>query len=140
MKLNIFVTEPDKAYDQNISLSDLPNIDMVVNDAECTQITLESLDYIPMVHLLPVLEKLVSKLRHGGTISVTGTDLLDMGRVITERGFSTEQLNEAIYGADLPKRSSIPLTELANLLKSFDLKIVKKRMQSSMNYVEATRA
>ena len=139
MKLNIFVTEPKSRFDQNIPLSGLSNIDNFVEDSECMEIVVESLDYIPMSQIVGVLEKLVTKLRHGGTISITGTDLLDMGRVIVERLYTTEELNEAIFGEGLPKRSSLPLEELTNLLKSFGLKIMKKRLQSSMNYVEAIR-
>lgn len=140
MKLNIFVTEPDDRFDQNIPLGGLGNIDTFVEDAECTEIQLESSDFLPMINIVEVLGKLATKLRHGGVISVTCTDLLDMGRVITERTYSTEELNAAIYGEyHNPKRSALPLNELVNLLKSFDLKIIKKRMQHSNNYVEAIR-
>lgn len=145
MKINITQLPTDEAGYINVNTMShsIYNLDGVCEDAECTEIVAEVLDYVHAYKLLEVLKHWVSKLRHGGKIILGGTDILEVARLVVNGTMPISEANKAFYGeADLGcyiKSGVFNCGEMCTLLKELGLVVDKKRVNGTKFVVEAHR-
>lgn len=111
--------------------------------AECEEIYAPAiLDHIHHTELVQTLEEWVSKLRHGGKITVGGTDLYEMARQITVGSFPMNEANNKLYGQDLAwhsRKGCYSAMILRELLTQMGLKIDRVALNDYEFVVEAHR-
>lgn len=136
---------------EGIVEADFRNLNDIVEPNEAMEILApDILDTIRRQDLKPFLEHLVSKLRHGGKLTIGGTDLMESCRAIISAShvkphgkIDTSVANEILYGKQVDfwdyHRSVSSMKELSDILTSFGLKIIKKRTNALKMVVEAVR-
>lgn len=123
---------------------DFRSLDDISEPAQCTEICApEILDYIHHSEIMPVLQNWVSKLRHGGTIIVGGTDCYEVAKGIVSCQLDTVVFNKALFGLS-PQFPFIKLGmytrhDIESILRNFGLKIIHKRINNRTYTVEAKR-
>lgn len=140
MKLNICVNGQYKEGYKNIEPRS--NIDDVVETAECEEIfASDIMDYIPSEIVYDTLKNYVSKLRHGGRIILGGTDLVLLSKEIVTHRLNLVEANKILHGAngEVKKNGQISLSDLDDILKSFNLKVMKRRIDGIKFYIEGVR-
>lgn len=152
MKIKLSVN--DKPMNGYISLDPVPadpsiqpafsgsfaDLTAVVNMAECTEILADDiLDYIHISDMYNVVQHWCGLLRHGGKIIIGGTDIAEVAKAIAIKAIDNKQANLILHGSRVRKASQISMDDLVSLLKSFDLKITKKRLNGMKMVVEAVR-
>lgn len=113
-------------------VGDFGNLDEHVEAAECDEfIATDILDFIQADQLDDVLNHWVSKIRHGGTLTIGGLDLRSVARGISDYRLSINDANLLIYGAQQAawqhRRSASTLQIILEVLTSKGLKAIKKR-------------
>jgi hypothetical protein len=116
-------------------VGDFGNLDEHVDAAECDElIATDILDFLPAHQIDEVLNHWVSKIRHGGTITVGGLDLREVARGLVKHELNINDANLLIYGAQQAawqhRRSSTTLQNVLAVLTSKGLKPIKKRVES----------
>jgi hypothetical protein len=140
MKLNICVNGEYKENYKNIEPR--INLDDVVQNAECEEIlALNIMDYIPTEIVYNILKHYVSKLRHGGKIILGGTDLVLLSKEIVTGRLNIVEANKMLHGSngEIKKNGQISLSDLDDILKSLNLKIMKRRIDGIKFYIEGVR-
>tara|TARA_B100000029_G_C17596174_1_gene964241 strand:- start:3382 stop:3783 length:402 start_codon:yes stop_codon:yes gene_type:complete len=132
MKVNLAMDESQfiDGYQNHIIT---PELLEQIPDATCTEILLiDSLDYIP-TETLPVV---IGKLRHGGTIQIVSTDLLEICRSIFLGLLPMEECNTHLTNGRL---KLIPLIQIKQQLESLGLQIVEMSMKNIKYDIKAQR-
>ena len=124
--------------------ADVKNLDDFVDDAEAQEIiALDVIDYIPLTDVNKVIKHWVSKLRHGGTLIIGGTDLFEVSKSFAQYRIDITRANKLIHGEQskpyLIKRTNFTVLGLSDYLSSLGLKLQKKRVNDFIMTVEATR-
>ena len=124
--------------------SDVKNLDSFVDDAEAKEIiALDVIDYIPLTDINKVIEHWVSKLRHGGSLIIGGTDLFEVSKAFAQYRLDITKTNKLIHGEQhkpyLIKRTNFSMLGLVDFLSALGLKIQKKRVNNFHMTIEATR-
>lgn len=122
-----------------------PRILNMVETSECTEILApDILDYIHISQLIPFIQLLVSKLRHGGRLIIGGTDLHTLSRCYMIGEIKTEDLVNKLYGDQFGawknKCGAYPMHEIVAILKELGLQIVRKNLTNDKMFVEGVRA
>jgi hypothetical protein len=116
------------------------DLNWAVEDAECTSIVAEDIiNYVPAENIAQVLDNWVRKLRHNGTIIITGVDLYEVCRGINGRYIDLENANQLFYGETGEKKSILSGSDLTRALEECGLKIIKNRYNSYKYTIEAER-
>lgn len=116
----------------HIRMDDISKIDYVVDDAECTNIIVDTfLNQFPLTQVPEVLFKLVSKLRINGEICIIDNDIDLIANNYTRGILSFMELNEH-YFADRPMRSFIRMEDIEEMLKGSGLKIKSKQLKHNV--------
>lgn len=101
---------------------------------------LDVIDFIPRLDLEKTIKLWVSKVCIGGRIAIGGTDLHAVCRAFHRYDITLWDTNQLLHGDEgLPRITQFSLIGLAELLESFGLKILKKRLDGFMMLVEAQR-
>ena len=102
MKLNISFNEQMSGY-RNINILNesvnLGKLDDICGPAECIEIVVSVLNYIPHNSLLDVVKHLESRLRHGGRLIIIFNQLDAIIRKYSMGEIDEEKLNVLLYGA-----------------------------------------
>ena len=110
---------------QNVDLAQVMDID----DGSCEEILLENcLDYVSQRK--DFLSEIVKKLRYGGKIIVSGIDLHQVGRQITNGFITTSNAASVLYNK---RQSSSTIDEMQALLELGSLTIISKQL-SDISY------
>ncbi len=126
--LDIVWSEPDEHQ------SLLVNIDSV-SAASCDEILLhDTLDYIP--NRIEGLQKVVSKLKYGGTLTIEGNDLIDWARNIFITHKNLDEANRELYDG---KQSIDDINNVCYNLEQFGLEITYKRLMATRYSIKAKR-
>ncbi len=152
MKINISINKPALNGYLNLSpmggenqcVGQITNLNGLAEDAECTEILADDiLDFIPSNEILNVLRHYTSKLRHGGKLTIGGTDLHSLCQAIVTKQLNCVEANHLLHGQqDGPwafKYGQINMDDLVKLLSDLGLQITKKRLNSFKMCVEAVR-
>lgn len=128
----------------NIRISDVKNLDKIVENAEATEIIASDvIDYLALNEINPTLDHWISKMRHGARLVIGGCDSYDAAKALVQFEIDLETFNMLVHGTqDQPhlfKRMCLTLPGLCEYLTDHGLKIIKKR-RNGLNYVvEAQR-
>lgn len=146
MKVHIHINEQDSLGGYtNICVGQVDNrnaeLDKHVDDAEATEIVLNNvLEFVPLTELADFLEQIVGKLRHDGTLIITGTDAYSVSKDYVAYKMNIEDFNILIHGAPRTKTATLTLHGMVNFLqKDFGLTIVRKSLEKYDYVVEAKR-
>ena len=102
---------------------------MDIDDGSCEEILLENcLDYVSQRK--DFLSEIVKKLRYGGKIIVSGIDLHQVGRQITNGFITTSNAAAVLYDK---RQSSSTIDEMQALLELGSLTIISKQL-SDISY------
>ena len=100
-----------------------------IDNGSCEEILLDNcLDYVSQRK--DFLSEIVKKLRYGGKIIVSGLDLHQVGRQITNGFITTDNVVSVMYNK---RQSASTIDEMTGLLQSASLNILSKQI-SDINY------
>ncbi len=107
-------------------------LDEIVDDAECDELIAgDILDYVSVEDVDEVLDHWISKLRHGGVITIGGLDLREVTSHIANYTLKTPDANILLFGAQQApwqfRKSVSTLSERIAYLTDKGLKPLKKR-------------
>jgi len=127
--------------DEDSIWCDLRNIDAVVDDAEAEYILARDvINYIPPEEMLSTIAHWVSKLAHGGKISIGAVDLQEVCRMVHLGDITTDEASLVFYGTPLKiKRNIFRNQSLTEFLIGRGLEILKVRINGYNMIVEARR-
>lgn len=134
----------EEGKDYNVSQTDFRNLDNVCSQSSLFELLCDDvLDYIPRTNLRAVLSNWVSKLRHSGKITLSGTDIYEVCRLFLTGSINNEEFNVITHGSHNDvwdvKLSQSTLNEVTDLLSEFGLKIVSKSLDGFRFFIEAVR-
>lgn len=123
---------------------DISNLDNLVDTASCTDIIARNvLEYVPHNEVPEVVAHWISKLRHGGKITINTTDLRSISKTILRDAFSPSEMLELLYGKQSNpldvKKSAMTTQMLSALLESGGLKITNKSIEAYEISITAER-
>jgi len=123
---------------------DIANLDPLVDNASCTDIVARNvLEYVPHNELVSVLNHWISKLRHGGKLTINTTDLRSIAKAVVRDALEPSDYLNLLYGQQRNafdiKRSILTASTLSALLESANLKIVNKAMDAYEFSITAER-
>ncbi len=105
----------------------------IVDAAEAEEIiALGILDYLPFGKVEEVVKHWISRLAHGGKLTVGTTDFLELSRLSHLRLISLDDFNRILHGEQREvwqfKKSSCSLNLLTELLVNNGLRILSKKL------------
>jgi hypothetical protein len=120
------------------------NLDEYIDTNECEEIVVEDvLESLPHNSIATYISHLATKLRHGGQITISGSDTNEINKAYYISAISLTEYNQFVFGTKASawhfKQSSTNLNEVTNLLKSAGLKIIHKRLPNFHYSVTAER-
>ncbi len=113
-----------------------------VADSECDEIVCLLTDKIPVNLIGEVVANYVRKLRHNGTISFVGKDIMQIALGLVNRKYNILEVNEYLFGgpeAHNINSSCVCANDIAAILQKLGLNITKKSINGLMYAVEAQR-
>lgn len=129
MKINLHVGKATISGYNNIDLAkdtiDLNNMDNLCEASECIELLLdETLHFIPLQKIPPLLKKLITRLRKNGKIIVVGYDINECIKMYMNGRMSLADLNLVLFNQDVLRKSScISYTDIVNILNESGIKI-----------------
>lgn len=116
----------------------LDSLNLDVDAASCRVIFAPHvLNYVPFDKFNDVIHHYVSKLRHGGVITLGGTDLTELNKAYLIRVIDLGYFNKLIYGSSVAGIYTLDI--IADKLSELGLIISKKRLDGVEMLVEAKR-
>lgn len=158
MRLNLLLDDPGgvrpgyvnvdllaPAGDPHRTQCDPTNLEPVCDAGGCEElVALDILDYVPLAQANAVLDHWVSRLAHGGTMSVSVVDLLEVSRAFADRRLTVEEANLLLHGEQKKqwqfRQSNYTLGQLADALQAKGLMLVLQRHDDFRAVVTARRA
>jgi hypothetical protein len=129
MKLFLSVDKPPINGYNSIDLAtqaiDFNNMDAVCEAAECIEMVLdEVLNFIDLQQIPGVLTKLISRIRKGGKLILTGFDINELTKSYTNGILSIADFNLVLFGnGRIKKISTFSHNDIQNIVVSNGLKI-----------------
>lgn len=128
MKIALYLPGIVDGSEDGYQYVDLAQV-MDIDDGSCEEILLENcLDYVSQRK--DFLSEIVKKLRYGGKIIVSGIDLHQVGRQITNGFITTSNAASVLYDK---RQSSSTIDEMQALLELGSLTIISKQL-SDISY------
>jgi len=120
-----------------ITFEDLQSI---ICDAEAMDIIVDhALCYVEASKIIDTLQLVISKLHHGGKLTICDMDLEEVIRLYSEYKMTLGEFNGCIHGFKYIKKSSFSQKTIVDILKQYGLKILKRRYNETEFVVEAIR-
>lgn len=130
--IKITLKEPSSA--DEVNLNDVPNL----TRASFDKVELEDiLDYIDIENHDVVLLELIGLLRYGGTLLVSGLDIIDIARQIEYGQITPEEGNVMLYKGG--RKCAKHLNSVVNELHNFGLVVTVKQINQNGYLVAAKR-
>ncbi len=129
----------------NICIKEVDNInkalDDLVDDAEVTELVAHNiLEFITLPDLTGFLEHMIQKIRHGGTLIITGVDAFMVAKDYVSYKISIEDFNVLIHGISDIKSATLNMHGMVNFLHNeFGLSIVRQNLEEYNYVIEAQR-
>lgn len=122
----------------------IENVDLYVDDAVCTEIVLDNyLDSVSIDEYANILEKVIKKLRIGGTIQIVATDCYEVCLKVCNGEMDPIEFNRTIHGTKshpfLIKHGQATMNEIQKILEIFGLKIIQKEIIETTYCITAKR-
>jgi hypothetical protein len=135
MKLFLSVDKPPingyTSIDLATQVIDFNNMDTMCEAAECIEMILdEVLNFIDLQHMPDILQKLISRLRKGGKLIITGFDINEITKSYINGILSIADFNQLLFSSggyaytrQIKKISCFSHNDIQNILVSNGLKI-----------------
>lgn len=151
IKLRIGFNQPEIAgyvhvdpKPQNQSIPSYPksldelDLDTIVENNECVEIVAgELINFIPVSKLFDILGQISRKLRHGGKLTIGGTDLYAMSVAVINGMLNPREVNDAIYSES--HKAMIPMNDVADLLTKLGLVVTNRELNGISYIIQAER-
>lgn len=116
----------------------------LVDAAEASEVVaLGIIDYLPLAQSDGVLTHWVSRLAHGGKLSISCVDLFEVCRAVHLRTVSVEDANKLLHGEQREpwqfRKANYSLNHLTELIKAKGLRIITKKLVAFEAVVTAER-
>lgn len=136
--------EQDKQNQFDIRPLDFRNLENIVSNAECYEVLVdECIDYVRQDKLNQFVDYCISKLRKGGVIHISGTDIYEVSRMFFNGEIGEQVFNSLLYGmGEHPwsfKSGCHSLPTIRQLLESRGLKITNLSYDGVIFNVSARR-
>jgi hypothetical protein len=120
------------------------NLTEFVDDAECEElVALDIIDFLSIASRQVVLDHWITKIRHGGIITIGGLDIVDITRAVSTQQISIGQANLYIYGQQSApwqhRYSSVDVKTMILTLQEKGLRILKRRTNNFFYMITAER-
>ena len=138
--LNIHPWTFEETEEPNVKIGNLLNLGTLVDDSEATEIIANKvIDYLSPAEIRPAMEEWIKKLRHGGKITIIGTDLYLVTKSILSFKLTSGEANEYLFGDQkeeyLIKRVALNCEGVANYLKEIDKDLeIEEKYHLPQNY------
>jgi hypothetical protein len=124
--------------------ADFTKLDRHVDAGEVEDfIAHDVLDLFPIVQANDILDHWISRLAHGGTITISCVDLMEVSRNLVNRFITPEQANVLLHGEqDRPwkfRQGNYTLSQLVHSLAGKGLHVQMKRLDELKAIVVAQR-
>jgi len=134
MKIAIYlpgVFETNEDGCEQIDLSEVGSLD----DGAYKEIFVGScLDFIEQRDTF--VQELVKKIRYGGKIIITGSDLYEVSRAAMNRNLTLEQITSLLYGG---RYSISSIFDMVDMVRELGLKVINKRVDDFKYTIIAER-
>jgi hypothetical protein len=120
------------------------NLDPVVDAGEAAELVAHDLlDRVPLAQANTLLDHWLSKLAHGGTITVSCVDLLEVAKSLQNRLITVEEASTLLHGEQGKnwqfRQANYTLAQIADTLRGKGLKVQQKRINEFRAIVVAQR-
>lgn len=97
----------------------------------------KTMDSVPEAHRHDALKTVVGKLRYNGEMSMEGTDIHGLGRMLYTASLNSKEASEVLYGQVNQSVSSV--SETIEFLTSLGLTIIQKQVDGYKYFIQAKR-
>lgn len=123
---------------------DISNLNHEVDDGEVEEILAYGiLNYYGGAHVDAILSNWVSKLAHGGMLTVSCVDLRSVCREYLSGSLPIEDANQILYGTHSEpwdfRKSVFSIDIVEQVLRNKGLKILSKRLHKTLMYITCER-
>lgn len=145
MKTNISFQPTNVSGHQNHSIVKSGTYNLTELDAgEATEILADAvIEYLPRVPCEEIIKDWVSKLGHGGKISITFDDLHAVTRLFFLQRITFAECNFLLQGPMIEpwqdKKINFTIPEVSKILESYGLKVITKELEGVKALVVAVR-
>jgi len=141
--VNIDPLAPENDPDGRLK-GDVGNLDHAVDGGEAEEIlALEVLDYFPGHQADDILANWLSKLAHGGRLTISVVDVKEVARAVCSNNLSIDDINELLHGKqEKPwqfRKSAYTLSQLVEVLSNQGYKVLARRVQNYRALVTVER-
>jgi threonine dehydrogenase-like Zn-dependent dehydrogenase len=119
-------------------------LDDIVDDAEATELVCDNvLEFVPLPDLMGFLQHVIQKLRHGGTLVLTGVDAYSVSKAFVSYNLNIEEFNVLLHGNQRDetniKVATLTLYGMVVCLRDLGLTITRQHLEEFNYVIEATR-
>jgi len=131
MKIAVKHQNLTSVVDNDQTVVSLQELDTVEN-ASCISVHLaDCADYVPLSERAKLIKKAIGKLRYGGEITISGTDLISVGQQIMSGNMSTARSNVVLFGGRL---SADTINDVIKNIQAAGLNIVNAKLVDELYY------
>lgn len=110
------------------------NLDKLAFDSSCEVIYVDAIDFVPGTAVIGIMGHWVSKLAHGGQLTIEGVDLSLLAQKVISQQVKIPEANEILFGNDqIKKNGAYTLTDICLMMQNLGLKIITKQI-TDMTY------
>lgn len=141
---NVYQFESVVNVSNELVAGDVADLNNIVDDAEADEILAHDvLDYIPSPALETTVANWISKLRHGGTISVSGVDIILVSKALVQQRITLTDANFLLYGEQNEpweyRKATLTMNTIVSIFQENGLKLLSKTYDGYKYYVKAER-
>ena len=142
--LNISPFATQSVDNPQVIRGSVSNLDEFAEDSEADEIlALSVVDFLPARNVEESITHWVSKLRHGGSITISGLDINLACKAVARQEIDLATANQLIYGNQSAtwdhRKASLNILAVVDMLKTKGLKITSKRFDNYDYIVKAER-
>lgn len=131
--------DPTKRGD-GITNGNLESLDWLCEDNTVEEIlAVGAMRYIDNNNLGNAMANWCKKLRTNGTIKIEATDLFIISKLFAGGQITIEEYTSALYGTDIPFRSSTDIDAVQDKLESLGLSVTQRRLNGTSFVLEACK-
>ena len=142
MKIRVHINDFTHSGYENVHISKIDSVFQNYDTGEVDKIWLDDvIDYVPVQDAENFIRKTVSLLKRGGSIIVSGIDLYEVCKSMSNYNISVAEANKLLYAGEngLVKKLCFTTPAAANVVESLGLKILTKRISDYKYTIEAIR-
>lgn len=100
---------------------------------QCTEIFVDRfLELIPVESTMNAIALWVTKMRHNAELHITGTDIVQVAKVILTKQLKLPDVNKLLFGVQ--NRSCLSLDDISSILEHLGLKVLSKKLNTDLTF------